>query len=341
MPRLLQILLPALLLCSCGKPPPPDYERMVNRMVVDTFAAVQSSDHDLAINKLERLRELRPDRTLVYHMLNLQYESIAIKQARDYVMAGEYAPARAKIEAMLAEEGASRRLDNELQKIIALQQVAAYHDAQPFPSVTDALRAIALLPAAETFDSAKYDEWLTIQHDFRDRAIRDTHHEAVNSALKEIDHILLGGEGNMEGVCERLRRLEPQHPFLEVHDALKGGDYPGSITRFLHPSRVNDLALFSIYQGAGERAKSALAKQILPRPHSSHTGFKLRVLAAIQDRRWGSALLGLHALLAEAENADLSDLGREMAGYFEQREVTVQPSIDAMLNSLYQIQDQP
>ena len=339
--RLFPILLAILLLSSCSKPAPNDYDRMVNRMVIDTFAAVESSNHDLAINKLERLRELRPDRTLVYHLLNMQYESIAIKQARDYVMAGEYAAARAKIEAMLAEEGASRRLDGELGKIVALQKVSGYLDAQPFPTVPDALRGIALLPPAEAFKSDKYNVWLSDQHDFRDRAIRDTHHEAVNSALREVDRILLGGDGELETVIARLRRLEPEHAFLKIHDALKEGDYPGNISSFLHPSRVNDLALFTIYRGAGDRAKTALAKQILPRPHSSGTGFKLRVLAAIQERRWGSALLGLHALLDQAEAADLSDLGHSMAGYFEQESITVRPTVDNMLNNLYRIQDQP
>ncbi|MFT5127730.1 MAG: hypothetical protein ACI8W8_001337 [Rhodothermales bacterium] len=343
MPRCSQIspILLLLLVASCGKPPPPDYERMVNHMVIDTFAAVESANHDLAINKLERLRELRPDRPLVYHLLNLQNESIAIGQARDYVMAGEYAAARAKIEAMLAEEGASRRLDGELRNIIALQQVAAYFEAQPFASVTDALRAIAQLPPAAAFASENYEEWLRIQHDFRDRAIRDTHHEAVNSTLKEIDLIMLGGDGQLELVCKRLRKLEPQHPFLKIHDALKDGSYDGRVKPYLHPSRVNDLALFAIYQAAGSTARPALAKQVLSRPHSSRTGFKLRVIAAIQERRFGSALLGLHALLAQAEDADLSDLGGELAGYFEQDDVKVRPTIDNVLNNLYRIQDQP
>jgi hypothetical protein len=342
MPRLSHILLLAtLVLASCSKPPPPDYERMVNRMVIDTFAAVEAADHDLAINKLERLRELRPDRTLVYHLLNLQYESIAIGQSRDYVMAGEYAAARAKIEAMLAEEGASRRLDGELSKIVALQKVADYHDAQPFPSVTDALRAIAMLPPAKEFGSEKYDEWLSIQHDFRDRAIRDTHHEAVNSALKEIDHVMLGGEGTLDTICDRLRKLEPEHAFLRVYDGLKKGGFKGDLQSLLHPSRVNDLALFSIYQASKPAARPALAKKILMREHSSRTGFKLRVIAAIQQRRFGSALLGLHALLAQAQDADLSDLGGELASYFEQDEVKVRPTIDNVLNNLYRIQDQP
>lgn len=335
------LLLAVLLLASCSKPPPPDYERMVNHMVIDTFAAVEKADHDLAINKLERLRELRPEGELVYHLLNLQYESIAISQARDYVMAGEYAAARAKIEMMLAEEGASRRLTGELRKIIDLQKVAGYHDAQPFPSVTDALRAIAQLPPSEAFGSEKYEEWLSIQHEFRARAIRDTHHEAVNSALKEIDHIMLGGKGTLELVCERLRKLEPQHALLRVLDELKAGSYTGTIKSLLQPSRVNDLALFAIYQAAGPTVRPALAKQVLTRPHSSRTGFKLRVIAAIQQRRFGSALLGLHALLAESGDADLSDLGGEMAGYFEQDDVKVRPTIDNVLNNIYRIQDQP
>lgn len=325
---------------SCDRPPPPSYDSVPNRLLLQGLQALKSDEPGAAIANLERLSDLRPEYALPHVILQQEYEDQAIADATQALSTaeGDLEGAIDAIETVMVEQGISPRLDRERIRLQALERLRQYRDAGPYHSSDDWTTALRALPEADDLldDAPLFREWLRSERRAMSELTARERNRRVDGIILDVNQAILTAQ--WQELTAHIDRLAAEVPGHGIVLASRG---KATIADFGKPTLENEISLFLLFQRANQESRAAIADIVVPRPARSATGMRLRVMAAFQQRYLLSAMIGLDELVSKHADANVSDLRRRFDASVPDRERAPWPSMRGVLTPIYYLQQYP
>ncbi len=191
--RFSTLLLLTLQITSCTQAPPPKYNALETLILHETFNAISEKNYQLAINKLERMQELRPNAAIIYTLKSIQEENLAIQNARGFLVKKELISAKDSLNQHIQYYGISEKLLEEKNKIENMIKIENYQRNLPIDDADKALEAVANLPSPEKFltNSREYKKWRDDQIQMAEHLAEVEKNRLIHEIMDEMDYNLV------------------------------------------------------------------------------------------------------------------------------------------------------
>ena len=188
-PQICTLLLILQLLTSCTQAPPPKYNALETLILHEAFDAISEKNYQLAIHKLERMQELRPNAAIIHTLKSIQEENLAIQNARSFLHQKDIPSARDSLTEHIKTFGMSEKLLEEENKIENLIKIKNYTMKLPFKDADAALKAVANLPLPDKFtpELQGYQKWQDEQIQMADHLAEVEKIRLIHEIMDEID----------------------------------------------------------------------------------------------------------------------------------------------------------
>ena len=117
---------------SCNQASPARYDRTTSIIVKELFRAIHLQQHELAIDKLSRLQELKPDCSMIPPLIKIENENRLMSKVIGLLEANNFAAALREFDETVKRQGISDHLLQERGKIEFLSTVIRYQEQLPF-----------------------------------------------------------------------------------------------------------------------------------------------------------------------------------------------------------------
>lgn len=222
------IFIGALLINGCGKKTPPPPPRSQPELVLGILDALKQKKHDIALKKLERLRELEPTNVFLANLEILERNNAIIVQAQDEINDGNLSGALEKVNEGIRKHGRHKDLVTASKKLAIATRISEILDVFKHPRDSAGLRKAALqlkeigtkyspakpfVPLAEQklVLAKKMDVWET--------------RRAIESFCSFLDEMLDQEDQDVPVLFAVLEVTDPYNPtLLNYLDYLKGHD---------------------------------------------------------------------------------------------------------------------
>ena len=348
-----------------------DYTSSYNRLniilITDFFRALTQKKYNLALGKLERLKEVYPESPLFHNLSGDINESIIIAEAKKYLDTGDYDQAMAVLDRPARDSPSGQRLKTEREKLQGLIRVRDYVKHMPFSEADVAEEAFSQLPKPAFFGEDIhhfYSEWHKEQQSHLETLIFHEKKVLIDELLYEIDISLCTASGVGLIVLNQLLDLnnskESQRP---PWDNILHAFFPRTLDSqvvqklvddqiFLpeeqsalfagNRNRLRELALCSAYRHGTETIRSKLIPVLQDKTASTLIGLLIKAEINFKRNEFFTGLknfTNVYNLLGRLNGQDFSsEIGRN---YLSNDVIPIPPSVYNVLFHLYYTQQFP
>ena len=190
--KLISFILSISLLVNyvAGNDNEPSYNRLKAILITEFFRALTDKQYQMALDKLDRLRELYPESSVFNSLGREVKENMAIVEVKEFLDHGEYVHALDLLErSTTTDKPGTQRLAAEREKIKNLIRIRKYVKQMPSPTVEKAKNAFSHLPVPKAINGNVdfYSNWYKNQKHNLEKLIFDEKKRLLGEILDEID----------------------------------------------------------------------------------------------------------------------------------------------------------
>ena len=336
------------------------YDRMKTVFISQLFRAVKQKNYVVALEKLDRLRELS---TSSVTLGNLRYElqkNIAIEKARIVLHQGSYPTALKVLDDAVVGNPQGDGLASAYNTIQGLVLMKTYLEGIPYPGSEEMQHAFSKLPIPNLFAGSSnfYKSWYKEQKNRLETLIHQEKKRLLRELIDELDVALSTSSENQWLLVIQLVLLlkDEDMPMSQLDTLIRGfdtSDFASSYTDLTNElkitdksllsgeeNRLIDLILYSIYQKGKKEKKRIIPASLDTRKLSTISGVILRIENSFTMGNFFTALGDFTRLFRLLHQFDGRGIYNGILNKYLKNDLApTSPSLHSVLFHLYYVQE--
>ncbi len=211
---------------GCGRDtdvPAPMRDGLRSQVLFELFDALEAGDAKLALNNLERLRELDGDDRFIETTEQFERRRILIRTVNEHLKNHDFAGAIGYLEGSMKRQGVDNFADALLSKIRVLLEIAAFREGFPFSSAADAGQRLDALTLKLKMlgEGDLVESWVEVQRGRIEEQRRLELERRLDPLVRRVDLALAQGQRDEAAAAiAEMRKAQPDYHLLKMIDAL-------------------------------------------------------------------------------------------------------------------------